>query len=285
MREEEDMRTVRPSGVIAGLLVLLLASTATAQQEYPDPGTFTIDWNRQVIITNSLGVPNTNLPQASWRTSAVRAARLTAARDLLEALKGIAITSTTTVENAMVTSDVIRSKVEGIVRDFVILDTKYYESMDVGYVVEMSLTGALVDALLPEDTGSRAPARTGGGGTGVRPGGGVVSGLIVDASGLTVTPAMAPKILDEAGQVVYGTELVNREYAVQIGVAGYHNDLAAARQSERVAGNPLVVKALRTAGPNRCDLVIATADADRIRQLAGNQPFLDQCKVMIIVHN
>jgi hypothetical protein len=85
--------------------------------------------------------------------------------------------------------------------------------------------------------------------------------------------------------VVYGTELVNREYAVQIGVAGYHNDLAAARQSERVAGNPLVVKALRTAGPNRCDLVIATADADRIRQLAGNQPFLDQCKVMIIVHN
>ena len=168
------MRTVRPSSLTAGLLVLLLASTATAQQEYPDPGTFRIDWNRQVIITNSLGAPNTNLPQASWRTSAIRAARLTAARDLLEARKGIAITSTTTVENAMVTSDVIRSKVEGIVRDFVILDTKYYESMDVGYVVEMSLTGALVDALLPEDTGSRA-ARPGGGGVPARPGGGAVT--------------------------------------------------------------------------------------------------------------
>ncbi len=278
------MRTVRPTIAMAGLLVALLASTAAAQ-EYPEPGTFRIDWNRQVVITNSLGAPNTNMPQPSWRASALRAARAAAYRDLLEAVKGVAVTSTTTVENAMVTSDIIRSKVEGVVRDFVVLDTRYYESMDVSVIVEMPLTGALIDAVLPGETGTRRPAERGAVPGRPEGGRGVVGGLIVDASGLQVSPAMAPKILDEAGQVVYGVEMVSREYAVQQGVVGYHNDLDAARTSDRFQGDPMVVRALQTAGPNHCDVVIAQADADRIRQLAGQQSFLDQCRVMIIVHN
>jgi hypothetical protein len=64
---------------------------------------------------------------------------------------------------------------------------------------------------------------------------------------------------------------------------GYHNNMNQARANERVAGNPLVVRALRTTGANGCDLIISSADAARIRQAAGNVSFLDECRVMIVL--
>ena len=274
--------------VIAALMVACAGmSTARAQEPepaYPDPGTFAIDWQRQVIVTNSLGVPNTSAPQPTWRASALRAARLAAYRDLLEALKGVAVSSETTVENMMVSSDVIRSEVEGLLHDFVVLDTRYYESMDVSVIVEVPLTGAHTEALLGEELKAR-PASPEPGRARTVTGSRAVTGLVVDASGLDLTPAMAPKIVDEAGQEVYGTADVSRQFAITQGVVGYHNNVEAAAQNERVAGNPLVVRGIRVSGPNNCDVVISTADANRIREMAGNQTFLAECRVMIVVGN
>ncbi len=277
------MKPLRPylALLLTGALLVPLAGAEAQEENWPEPGAFTIDWERQVVIVHSLGAPNTDFPRPAWRTSAVRAARQAAYRDLLEAVKGVAVTSTTTVENAMLTSDIIRSRVEGTVTDFTVLDVKYFEAMDVGIIVEMPLTGALYDVLLPGDRGGRtgevatpnpAPRSSG-----------AVSGLIVDASGLDVTPAMAPKIIDEEGTEVYGTSEVMRQYALQQGVVGYHNDVGQARENERVAGNPLVVRALRTTGANGCDLIISSDDAARIRQAAGNVPFLEECRVMIVL--
>lgn len=276
------MKPFRLAFAVSLGILLTGAGTAIQAQEqvYPEPGTFRIDWQRQVIITNSLGAPNTNLPQPAWRSSALRAARTAAYRDLLEALKGVTVNSTTTVENMMLKSDVIRSKVEGVVRDFIVLDTKYYETMDVGVIVEMPLTGALSEVLLNEEIRSDRPAP--GRGQTIT-GGRVVTGLIVDASGFDVTPAMAPKILDEEGNEVYGTADVSRQFAITQGVVGYHNDLQAAIQNERVKGNPLVVRATGVTGPNKCDVIISTVDANRIREMAGSQPFLAESRVMIIL--
>ncbi len=280
------MRPLRPflTLLVTGVMVVPLAGAGAQQQEqeYPEPGAFTIDWERQVVIVHSLGAPNTSFPQPAWRTSALRAARQAAYRDLLEAVKGVAVTSTTTVENAMLTSDIIRSHVEGTVFDFRVLDTRYYETMDVGIIVEMPLTGALYDVLLPGDAGGRTGAAPPPAAEPARPSG-AVSGLIVDASGLDVTPAMAPKIIDESGNEVYGTAEVLRQFALQQGVVGYHNNLAQARENERVAGNPLVVQALRTTGANGCDLIISNADAAQVRQAAGTRPFLNECRVMIVL--
>jgi len=111
----------------------------------------------------------------------------------------------------------------------------------------------------------------------------VFTGLIVDARGLGVKPALAPRILDENGNVVYGTQNVSREYALQIGVVGYEKDVNRARRNERVANNPLIVKAVRVEGPNRTDVVIRNADADRIRQLAQRLKFLEECRVMMVL--
>ncbi len=94
---------------------------------------------------------------------------------------------------------------------------------------------------------------------------------------------MAPKILDEAGNEVYGTGYVSREYAVQIGVVGYEKDLNRAKTNERVTDNPLVVKAVKASGTNKNDIVISNADAQNVVGAAKNLNFMENCKVMVIL--
>jgi hypothetical protein len=112
---------------------------------------------------------------------------------------------------------------------------------------------------------------------------GVLTGLVVDARGLAARPAMAPKITDEAGQEVYGSAFVSREYAVQQGMSGYGKDLETSKQNQRVADNPLTVRGLRSDGPGRSDIVISNAEAAKLRNASEHLSFLKKCRVMIVV--
>ena len=109
------------------------------------------------------------------------------------------------------------------------------------------------------------------------------TGLVIDAKGLKALPALSPRILDEKGEQVYGASYISREYAVQIGVCGYMKSLDAASSDERVAGNPLVVKGLRTNGPALSDIVISDKDALKIRGASENLTFLKKCRVIVVL--
>lgn len=109
------------------------------------------------------------------------------------------------------------------------------------------------------------------------------TGLIVDARNIDATPALAPRIFDEHGRMVYGSAFVSREFAVQQGVCGYTSDPETARHDSRIAGNPLMVKALRSTDPGSADMVISNAEAARIRRTSDHLWFLRQCRVLIIV--
>ena len=95
---------------------------------------------------------------------------------------------------------------------------------------------------------------------------------------------MAPKIVDEQGNEIYGSKFVSREWAVEIGMVGYDKDINRARQNDRVTNNPLVIKGIQASGQNKTDVVISSTDAAMIHQAAANQNFLDKCKVMFIVN-
>ena len=75
---------------------------------------------------------------AQARLMAERAAKLDAYRQLLEYLKGVAIDSTTTVEDFMTRNDRIRSRVEGVVRDSRVVDRRFNRdgSVEVDLVLE-----------------------------------------------------------------------------------------------------------------------------------------------------
>ena len=94
---------------------------------------------------------------------------------------------------------------------------------------------------------------------------------------------MAPKILDESGQEIYGSRYVSREWAVQYGMVGYEKDANRAGQNDRVTNNPLFVKAVKSSGANKADLVVSNDVASMIRNASANQNFLEKCKVMFIV--
>jgi hypothetical protein len=111
----------------------------------------------------------------------------------------------------------------------------------------------------------------------------VYTGLIFDAQSLTFTPSASVKILDEDGREVYGSAYVAKDWADKQGIVSYAKSLDQAKANPRVAGNPLVIKAVRVTGPNNKDLVISNDDARRVRDLAKNLNFLDAAKVVIIV--
>ena len=264
------------------LLMFVCVLNAQVYQQVPNAGT--INWQDQIIRATGIGAPNPKMPLAAQRAGALEAAKRIALRNLLETVKGMSITSETTVRNAMMENDVITTRVSGIIRNFKVVDTRYMSSGDVEVDVEVPLSGVLTDALLPA-SGQPMPV---GQGFPMDPSfsfpqNTVFTGLIIDARGVGARPAMAPKILDQNGNEVYGTGYVSREYAVQIGVVGYEKDINRAKTNERVTDNPLVVKATKASGTNKSDIVISNQDAQNVVGAAKNLNFMENCKVMVIL--
>ena len=276
--------------VMIALSIFIFASTNAPAQlvgtikdvEQPVGSTGKVDWTTGVLTAVGIGAPPAQPANAAQaRAMAERAAQVVAYRNLLEAVKGVRVDSTTTVENFIVTSDVIRTEVSGIIQGAMIMDKKYMSDGSVEVTVGMKLTGALADALLPKTLPTPPTGLTGT----LPPGtpGQLYTGLIVDARGLGVKPAMAPKILNEDGKEVYGSAWINRDYAVREGMVGYLKDPVQAQTNPRVADKPLMVKALKVAGDARVDMVITNADAAMLHNASENLSMLQKCRVIILV--
>lgn len=272
------------SRLIYSAIFVLIASNLYAQVYQQVPNAGIVNWQDQVLRATGIGAPDPKVPFAAQRAGAIRAAKLEALRQLLETVKGMTLTSETTVRNAMIENDVIETRVSGVVRNFKSVDTRYLSDGSVEVDVEMPLSGILLDAILPQQVGGQTPGSLS---YDLNPQplqmNAVFTGLIIDARGLGLRPAMAPKILDENGDEVYGTGYVSRDYAVQIGVVGYEKNLERARNNERVKDNAAVIKALRVEGSNQTDVVISNTDAMNIQAAAKNLNFMEQCKVMFIL--
>jgi hypothetical protein len=275
--------------MIALSISFFLSTNAQAQLmgtikdvEQPVGSTGKVDWTTGVLTAVGIGAPPAQPANAAQaRAMAERAAQVVAYRNMLEAVKGVRVDSTTTVENFIVTSDAIRTEVSGIIQGAMIMDKKYMSDGSVEVTVGMKLTGALADALLPKTLPTPPTGLTGA----LPPGtpGQLYTGLIVDARGLGVKPAMAPKILNEDGKEVYGSAWINRDYAVREGMVGYLKDPVQAQMNPRVADKPLMVKALKVLGDARVDMVITNADAAMLHNASENLSMLQKCRVIILV--
>ncbi len=113
-----------------------------------------INWTVSEIYATGIGAPpaqSVNAAQA--RAMAERAAYVVALRNLLEVIKGVRVDSESTVENFMVASDMIKTRVDGIVKGAHIIKTQYMSDGSVEVQVAMPLRGALLDTLVPESFG------------------------------------------------------------------------------------------------------------------------------------
>jgi hypothetical protein len=269
----------------AAFCFFLLTPFSWAQQAVIQAvGSGEIDWSEQVIRATGSGAPNPDAPNvAAARLGAERAAKADALRNILETIKGVRIDSETLVVNAMTQNDVIRTRVQGIVRGARTVNTRYLSDGAVEVTVEIQMasttapSNTLTATVLPPQTlGTQSQNIP-------KAGNPVYTGVIFDARGLGIRPAMSPKVLDEDGREVYGSAFVSAEWATKFGIVGYAKDLEASKKNDRVAANPLVVKGAKASGSGGCDLVISNADAQGMRDMSKNLSFLEQCRVLIVV--
>jgi hypothetical protein len=287
------------TAAVAAAAILCVAGVTTGQEkvgmsewtqiveQIGDKGK--INWTGGYIEAVGIGAPSQRdigKPQA--RPNALRAAQLVAYRDLLEAINGVRVDSTTTIRNFMVESDVINTQVQGIVKGAKVIKQEYMSDGTVEVTVRMPLAGDFASVIIPRilerKQGTPPPVAPPTAPPSVPAAGGeVFTGLVVDARGIQARPAMSPRIIDENGAEVYGSMNVEREYAIQQGLSGYARDLTAAQSNPRVTNNPLSIKGLKTGGAGRSDIVIANADAEKIRGAGDNRSFLKKCRVMIVL--
>ena len=269
---------------LIGLSVVLL-SMAFSQGVVTQLDNGSINYSDQTIAAVGIGfVPQNVINAGQARRMALRIAKQDALRQLIEIVNGVTLTSETTMSGAMV-DDVINTKVRGFIRGArQVGDPKYLSdtSVEVEYSVSMS---GISDIMLPPLTVAAAAPGTAQPGTGAAttPTTGGITGVIIDARGLKTRPAMAPRILDQNGNAVYGPGTYDRSYAVTNGVAGYSKSLEAAQKDPRVLGNPLVVKGVSTSGTNRTDIVISNADVSKIDLANRSYNVLKDCRVLILL--
>jgi hypothetical protein len=253
---------------LTAVLLGVLAGAAAAAEKGQ------VDWERKSVRCTGSGAANLKDADgnpAVARIGAEKAARLDALRSCMETLQGLQLESGKTVGSALASDSALAGRVQGLVRGFrVVGKPRYFSDGGVELDVEVPLSGALSEALLPRPAKiPAAPAEAAGGPT----------SLVVDARGLKVVPALAPRVKDEAGHELYGPGLLADASRRAGGAAAYAPDLDAARKdlADRLGARPLVVRAVRVEGS---DLVISSADA---AALSGHSlAFLAQGKVVIL---
>jgi len=272
------------STTLAVLCAGLLAAASAQAGDAKDPaaaaddsviqvvGHGKINWSKKEVTATGSGAANLkDASVAQARLMAERAAKLDALRNILETIQGIQVSGSRNATDMMSNGE-IKSRISGMAQGYKVVDTKYYSDGSVDVVISMPIDENLTNALVERPKKARKVSTEGAAGS---------SGLIVNARGLGLTPSMAPRIVDEAGKEVYGTEVVSDKGLKQGGIVGYAKQDDQAK--ERVGDKPLVVKALRLADKSKTDVVIANGDADKLRDPNSNLSFLADGKVVILV--
>jgi hypothetical protein len=109
------------------------------------------------------------------------------------------------------------------------------------------------------------------------------TGLVIDARGLALKPALAPQVLDERGKTVYSVAFAKRSSSKEVGIVAYERGLDRARDKERVGSNPLVIEGLRTRGRNRTDVVIENDHVAMLHSLPEHLQFMERCRVIVVL--
>jgi len=285
------VRRLAPTIIILTLFLSDVAVVAQASGEgsghYTDMVTPNgrADWTTGIVTAKGIGIPPKNPASAlQAKEMAKSAAWAVALRNLLEVVKGVRVDSTTTIDNFIMKSDEVRTRVEGMVKGAKLVKEQEMPDGSFETTVEMKLTGDFSGVVLPKPSLRTDPLPQY-----KKP---VVdghtisksySGLVVDARGTGAQTALAPRILNEQGDEAYSVAYVEQRDVAEQGIAIYVSDLPSAQANPRVTSTPLLVKALRASGNNHTDLVVSDADVQTIHGVPAHFKFLKQAKVLVIL--
>lgn len=260
-------------------------------QKIPDPSgqaSARIKWDDGYIEVRAGGTADKALAlnQAHLREMALRAARNDGYRRLAELVESVAVDGVTVVKNAMVVDQTVRTRVQARIRGAVVASEQVRDLPDGGVWAEVVMGLRLRGAgSLTESVGAWAASRPV---DPYRPDPAFrvnepYTGLILDASDAGFLPALAPRLVEEgSGKVVFGPQMVQQAALNQQGSVDYAIAMSEARQKGRAGANPLIVRAVATAGALKGDLVLSRRDAERVLAADRAGRFLDRAAVVIV---
>jgi len=287
------------------LLANNLRTPLSGEEENSPAAVGYVDWNENVIVAyGQASAPDGITNPVQKRLLGLRGAKIVAYRNLLELAGNIQVTSTSQLSEFMVSEDLIKTKIEGILKGATVLPNSQGQLKDGAYTIAVSLplVGEISQEIFPSIIAptptpidivpkSISNAKTD---TASIPEVSVPvyvaaephSGLLVDVRGLDLQPCMAPLVISEDGRVIYSAATVETNYAAQYGIVSYENNLENAINSERLGGvdsNPFIVKALSVAGSFGGDVVLENFDATRVLMADIDGDFLSACRVVFLV--
>ena len=272
------LRKIKLLGLLMAIILFAVSGNADAAP----------NWNTNVIQVTGTGVANPRMATTPAHASmmARRAAIADAYRQLAEVVNGVQVDAETTVEQMMLTSDVVRTRVSAVIRGATVVSEG--ELSGGGYSVTMEIplfggSGGLAETVIerppviePFPTPApdyRPPVVES------RPSGGNYTGLVVDCRGLgMLNPVMSPVIKKVGGQKIYGHKNLDYDRIIREGMASYAQDMS---QAARAGSNPLVVKAVALDDLN-ANPVLSEADADLVLYENGQSHFLDNIAVVFL---
>lgn len=280
--------------------IKLIKNTATGQ----------IDWiNKVVRVKGQAAQPSEGgVPQR--RLKARVAARMEAYRNLAELITGVQVSSESNVQNFVTTNDVIKMRVDGVVKgarqsgkEKLLPDG----SIEVELYLPMFGNGSIASALdlgnyaknktslsylLPHMTATLSDFAVIDNNTNLKsykvaqnnpanP-----TGLIIDARDLAVEPAMIPFIVG-GGRVIYtGNKIdINPESIVKYGVTDYTDDIEKAKKNvDRIGSSPMIIEAKGATGsPSKTNILLDDLAIKNILDADKQSNFLSKLGVVVVI--
>jgi len=254
----------------------------------------TMSWGSgEVVVTRGLASPDGDASAVS--PLAVRKAATSARKQLLDIIMSIRIDAKRTVSAFLSDDSELAARVRGVIQNSPMERPAVFEEGGEVRVSEQ-FRGKLAELVLPTTipfqsgippklSTSMEQSLSFNGGVPEEVGAGTsgYTGVIIDARGFKVTPALTPVIYGQDGLGAYGAFVVSRDNAINKGVAAYSTTPEQDKLRERVGSRPLVVRALSAYGSWRTDLIVTTPMAQLVRAVMRTPEAADNCRLVIVI--
>lgn len=306
----------------------------------------TINWTTKVVRVKGNGFGPENVKELGRRKIlAKRAAQLDAYRNLLEAVKGVQVTSDISLENMMQESNTVTTQTIGMVKGMRLVEVVYSNDGGCEVTVEVNideqgnfllatLTSGEVKvrdnypkfdwvaqreelekiktdyAFLAKELNKKnqelisswqnnannfSPGQPGRSVKAKNDKNNRVmvaqeqsfnpltankdyTGLLVDARGASLKPVLAPVILNEKQEKMYGIGAIPSKISGGAIVSYVYGNIERAKRYKEIGDNPLVVKCIKTV--NQSDIMLSCEDAQKVMFI---NELLEQKKVAVLI--
>ncbi len=280
--------------IILSFLLLPLPTFAFDGFVQPVGTNGSIAWGTgEVVVARGVEGASSDESNAALSPLALRTAVTQARKQLLDMVMSVRIDGRQTVRAFLSGNSDAVAQVRGIIQNSLYRGPGLYDEAGTIRVSER-LRGQLAELILPTtiqfqsgippklstargpELPGDAPEAVGGDARGY-------TGVVIDARGLGITPALAPVIFGQDGYGAYGYYGVSRNSVVEKGMVAYSDSDNPKVLAERVGDRPLMVRGLSAYGSWRTDVVIAADDARLVRAVTKTGPVADGCRVVILV--